>query len=351
MGLKVLITNLLLHGQTGTETVVRLLADGLRAAGHQPMVFAFRVGPQARQMQADGHVVVNRIAWLPERPDVIHAQHGPAAIVALAAFPDVPVVYASHGAYAMIETPVPHPQIRRVIAVDDLVAQRCLEVGIAPDRLRVILNAVDTGRFRRRARLPRRPRKALLLTKNSGHRAAVRAACDAAGLALDELGPGTARISDQLEVELPRYDLVIATARMALEAAVVGCAVVVADERGFAGMLTADRLDAWRRLNLGIGLLSQAVTPELLGAAIAEYDAADAALVTDRLRAEATAPQAIAAHVAVYQEAIAAPAPSAGDCAIATAAWLEDMLPTPTSGAWRRLEREVLTILGEAPSE
>ncbi len=349
MGLKILITNLHLHGNTGTETVVRLLADGLRAAGHQPMVFAPLLGPQAERMRQRGHVVVNRIAWLPDRPDVIHAQHGPTTIIAMAAFPHVPVVFASHSAFFLLETPVPHPQIRRVIAVDELVARRCAGVGIPPDRLRVILNAVDTERFRQRTRLPKRPRRALLLTKNSDHRPAVHAACAAAGLRLDELGPGTERVSDELEAELPGYDLVFATARMALEAATVGCAVVVVDARGFAGLLTSDRLDAWRRLNLGAGLLTRPVTVELLGEAIAAYDAADAARVTKRLRSEATLDRSIAQHVTVYREAIEAPAPDAGECAIATAAWLEDMLPTPTTRPWRHLEREVLQILGETP--
>ena len=113
------------------------------------------------------------------------------------------------------------------------------ERGVPADRLSVILNAVDLERFRRRDALPVTPAKALLLSKNQGHRATVNAACAAAELELDELGPGFGRVVPDLENQLLRYDLVFATARMALEAAATGCAVVVCDERGFAGMLQA----------------------------------------------------------------------------------------------------------------
>ena len=58
------------------------------------------------------------------------------------------------------------------------------------------------------------------------------------------LRPSRYAESDRLEAVLPRYDIVFATARMALEAAVVGCAVVVVDGRGFAGMLRSENLQA-----------------------------------------------------------------------------------------------------------
>ena len=116
--------------------------------------------------------------------------------------------------------------------------------------------------------------------------------------------PQRGELSDQLEKVLPRYDIVFATARMALEAAAVGCAVVVVDGRGFAGMLRSENLKAWRRLNFGVGLLTAPVTAASLDAAIAAYDAADAAEVCERLRAEASADDYAAAYLELYTQAI-----------------------------------------------
>jgi hypothetical protein len=209
----------------------------------------------------------------------------------------------------------------------------------------VILNAVDLTRFVVRLPLPRKPRAALMLTKTYEHQSLVRAACARAGLTLDELGPATRKISDQLETVLPRYDIVFATARMALESAAVGCAVVVADGRGFAGMLRSDNLQAWRRLNFGAGLLTAPVTAAALDAAISAYDAADAAEVCRRLRGEASVDDYAAAYLELYAQAIGEGVAQDAARAAATAVWLEDLLPSAAPRAWLAVARETSLLL------
>jgi hypothetical protein len=260
--------------------------------------------------------------------------------MALAAFPDVPAVFSCHSATLELEAPRLHPQISRFVAVDDSCRALCVKRDIPEDRLSVILNAVDMARFARRRPLPLKPKAALMLTKTWQQQRLVRAACAKAGLTLDELGPATREFSDQLEKVLPRYDIVFATARMALEAAAVGCAVVVVDGRGFAGMFRSENLQAWRRLNFGVGLLTAPVTAAALDAAIAAYDAADAAEVCERLRAEASADDYAAAYLELYAQAIGEGVAQEPSHAAATAAWLEDLLPSAAPRAW-------LTIAGE----
>jgi len=180
--LRILITNLHVANFSGTDTVVELLADALSKAGHTPMIFAPTLGPQAARMQAHGHVVVDRLAALPQRPDVMHLQHITPALMALVAFPDVPALFSCHSAAVEIEAPRLHPQIRRYVAVDDLCRARCVKRGVPEDRLSVILNAVDLTRFPARGPLPPRPRAALMLTKTWEQKRLVRAACARAGL-------------------------------------------------------------------------------------------------------------------------------------------------------------------------
>lgn len=345
--MRVLITNLFLANNSGSEVVVELLADGLRRAGHQPMVLAPTLGPQADRMRTRGHIIVDRVAALPAAPDIIHAQHVTVALSALAAFPETPAVFACHSANFEVEAPRPHPQIRRWIAVDDLCRDRCLSRGVPPDRLSVILNAVDFERFGRRPALPARPRRALLLAKNEGHVAAIRAACASENIDLVTLGPAFGRVEHQIERELPGYDLVFATARMALEAAAVGCAVIVCDGRGFAGLLTTERLSEWRKFNFGAGLLAQPTTQQLAAEAIAAYDAQDASRVTDRLRAEASLTDSIAQHVAVYESALSDPEPDRRYVAAATASWVEDLAPMSRGRAWEAVAREQFGLEAE----
>jgi hypothetical protein len=346
--LRILITNLSIANKSGSETVAELIADGLRRAGHLPMVLAPTLGYQADRMRERGHIVVDRIAALPAAPDLIHAQHTPVALSALAAFPEVPAVFVCHSAMFEVEAPRPHPQIRQWIAVDDLCKARCLSRGVPEDRLTVILNAVDLQRFLPRPELPAIPQRALLLTKNHAHQHFVRSACIERGILLDELGPGTGRTSQHIEAELLGYDVVFATARMALEAAAIGCAVVVCDARGFAGMLTMDRLPAWRRYNFGAGLLTRPTSHNLLIQALAEYDPVDAARVTESLRQHASLDTSIRQHLAVYEAAFYEPATATrGEIALATATWIEDLVPNSATRDWQVIAREIFDIKAE----
>lgn len=340
--MRVLITNLYLARGTGSEAVVELLGDALRQAGHEPFLFAPQLGPQADRMRARGHRVTDRLAEVTAPPDVIHAQHVTPALMAMAAFPGVPVVYACHSSIFEVETPRPHPQIRRVTALDERGRDRCLGRGFTAGQIVLVPNAVDLARFRQRPPLPSRPRRALLIAKTEGHAAAVRMACARQGLILDEIGLALGRFSDRLEEDLPAYDIVFASGRSALEAAAAGCAVVLIDGAGLAGLLTTDRLATWRASNFSVALLNQPADAERIEQAIAAFDAADAARVTAHLRQDASAEAYATRYLALYRDAIA-DAPPADPAAIAhaTAAWLEDLLPSSAPRGWQLVAKEL----------
>jgi hypothetical protein len=122
----------------------------------------------------------------------------------------------------------------------------------------------------------------------------------------------------------------------------------VCDARGFAGLLTAERLSAWRRLNFGAGILARPTSKQLAMEALAAYDARDAGAVTDRVRAEASLQDCVAQHVAVYDAALADPAPSRAEVAAATAAWVEDLTPMARGRSWEVVARELFGVEAEA---
>ncbi|TPM35978.1 glycosyltransferase [Mesorhizobium sp. B2-3-5] len=340
--MRILITNLSVSQNSGSESVVELLADGLRGAGHQTMLLAPTLGDMADRLRIRGHQVVDRIAEIVERPDVIHAQHLTPCLTALARFPDVPAVFSCHSAVFEVETPMPHPQIRRWIAVDEACKVRCLSRGVPADKLDLVFNAVDLERFRQRPSLPARPKRGLLLTKNFEHQQAVREACAKSGIQLDELGPATGRYSYQLEKDLPQYDIVFATARMAIEAAAVGCSVVVCDARGFAGLLDTENMTAWRRMNLGVGLLTRPTTVDNLLQAISKFDADDAAAVCIYFRKVAGVAYFVEEHLRIYNQAIQEHgATTADERSLATACWIEEIGVSATHRKWFQIAKEL----------
>jgi Glycosyltransferase Family 4 len=285
--LTVLITNIAFAFRSGTEIVVDQIARGLSRRGHRPIVFApYVAGALAEELRRNGIAVVDRLNQIGFKPDIIHGQHNVATVMALAAFPSCPALFSCHDFVAMKDRAPLLPRIRRYLAVDEVCRERLIGDGVPEDKIDIVYNAVELEQFARRSPLPPRPERALVLTKGVEHLPIVRAAVQKAGLALDELGSGPGMVVDDLPARLPNYDLVIATARMAKEAMAVGCAVVVCDHRGFAGLATTKVLAEWRRHNFGRRILNSRVTENNLLQAIANYDSDDAAKVTDFIRAK-----------------------------------------------------------------
>src|SRR4051794_6996870 len=260
----------------------------LLARGHSPVAFSPRLGKVAAALREATIPVVDDLGAIGEPPDLIHGQHHTAAMTALLHFPGVPAVYVCHGWKPWEETPPRFPRILRYVAVDYTTRERLVsEEGIPPERVEVVLNFVDLDRFRPRPPLPPKPRRALGFSNQASERSflpAVREACERLGIALDVAGVASGVTTERPEELLPGYDLVFAKARAAMEAMVVGAAVVLCDQAGAGRLVTSAELDRLRPLNFGIRTLPHPVPAGHLASQIELYDPADAAEVSRRLR-------------------------------------------------------------------
>ena len=344
MSKTILITNIGLLHRSGTEVVVEQLADGLRRRGYRPILFAPYLGPLAESMRARGFLVIDRPDGLLTRPDLIHAHHTGPAMAALAAFPRVPALFVSHDASAPFDALPNHPRVRRVFAVDERCRARLVAEGADPDHVALLPNAVDLSRIPpRRAPLPGRPVRAVAVTKHAAHLPALRAACAAAGITLEEYGAGVGKEVERPETLFAEADLVFATARTALEAAAAGSGVIVCDERGCAGFLTRARAEAWLPYNLGADVLAHACDVAQVSAAIADWSAAEAAAAAALVREQ----RGLEAHLdrleQIYAEMLAEkPVPDEAGEAAAVGAFIAGWVPHFDQRApWRRLAERV----------
>jgi hypothetical protein len=313
--LTVLITNHILARRTGTELVVRDLALGLKARGHTPVVFSPQLGPLASELLAQTVPVVDDLCKVAVRPDVVHGHHTFETALAMVRFPGVPAVFVCHDWSAWHDSPPRTRLVRQYLAVDETCRDRliCRE-RVPAAAVRVLPNAVDLNRFRPRGPLPPAPRRALLFSNearadNILH--AVCSGCQQAGLPLETIGAGAGHGSAAPETRLGDFDIVFAKARCALEAMAVGAAVVLCDVFGFGGMVTTGNVDALRRLNFGRRALVGTPVTERVAEAIREYDAADAAAVSHRIRATAGLDQWLNEIIDVYRLISATPATKA----------------------------------------
>lgn len=307
-GLKVLITNLKLEGWTGTELFVRDVAQGLLAAGHQPVIYSPRLGRLAAEIRKETVPVVDDLSQVASAPQIIHGQHANETLTALLHFPNTPALYFCHDWYFDEDYPPRFPRILRYVAVDDACYDKLVcECGVPEERAQVVSQFVDVERFAPRTPLPASPRRAAILcnhTKENDHLRAAREACARRGVTLHVYGAGVRNTCEQPEKLLRDYDVVFAKGRAALEAAAVGAAVVVYWWRRLGPMVKSGTLEKLRADSFGFRSMSAQLTPEEFGRSIeqtlAEYDAADAAEVSRRVRAGAGRDAAINELLRIY---------------------------------------------------
>lgn len=291
---RILITNNAAADRSGSELFVRDLAIGLLARGYRPVLYSTKLGEVAEMLRRITVPVVDDLDALGFVPDLIHGQHHLEAMTAISRFPDVPAVYFCHGWLPWQEMPPVHPAIRRYVAVDDLCAERLLTTaGVDPSCVETIYNGVDMDRFASRPALPDKPRSALIFSNYapaSGYPDAIRAACRRFGIErVDVAGAWSGRIAREPETLLPKYDLVFGKARCALEAMAVGCATIVADFPGLAGLVNMDNLPRFRPLNFGVRTMQAGpVTEDAVYAQLCRYDPVEAAKVSAWIRANAS---------------------------------------------------------------
>jgi hypothetical protein len=347
-GLRILITNFKLETWTGTELFVRDLARGLIEAGHRPVVYSPRLGKLAEEIRKETVPVVDDLAKLSAPPDVIHGQHANETLSALLHFPDAPALFFCHDWYFKEDFPPRFPRLLQYVAVDDQCYDKLVcECGVPEERARVLCQFVDLERFRERAPLPARPRRAVVLcnyTEENEYLRAAREACARADVALDVYGLRVGRPCERPEEIMRDYDVVFAKGRAALEAAAVGASVVVYWWRRLGPMVKTRDLERLRADGFGVRSMGPQLTPAEFGREIARaldaYDAADAAEVARRVREGAGREAAVGELVRLYEETIAeqtaAPPPDRELEARAAAAHLREL----SLSFWR--QREVI---------
>lgn len=337
-GLKILVTNLKLTALSGTELHVRDVALSLFQRGHRPVVYApMAEGAIVELLRRATIPVVSRLDAIGFEPDVIHGHHTHQTMAALERFPRAPGIFFCHSFLSWHDEPPIHPRILRYVAVDRACLDRSVAQSKVPeDRAELLLNWVDLARFRPRDPLPERPRRAVFFSNRARPGPvldAVTEGCRRAGVSLDVIGRGLGRGMERPEDALGTYDVVFAKAKAAMEGIAVGAAVVLCDTTGFGGPVTSARYALQRENNFGARVTHDEASAEAVAAALAAYDAADAARVSQRFRAEGDLESTIDLLLGLYEEVIeehrAAPTGDPEAERRAVAAYLDLIASTP----------------------
>ncbi|WP_075090234.1 hypothetical protein [Verrucomicrobium spinosum] len=205
---------------------------------------------------------------------------------------------------------------------------------------------MDTERFPQRGPLPPRPERALVFSNHASrdtHVPVLRQVCEAAGIQLDVAGVASGQVVDNPGELLPRYDLVFAKARAAIESMAAGCAVVQCDSFGAGRMVTPDNFHELRGRNFGFTTMKMPLTVDHLAGQVRLYDPAASRALSDRVREECSLDHAVEQLLEHYEDALQwGRAPSVGaEDAKRAALFLETEIPHARAG------REVVDLRRE----
>jgi len=303
--LRIVVVNDRFRRRSGTEIVTRDIAFGLRARGLDVAVFTEKTGPIADEVREAGAFVTTSARSLPWRPDVVHANHPDVAAPLFALFPEIPAIAVCHDPHRAFCVRA-YPNIVHIFGVSNECRKRAAaDLGIPLANVGLLPNAIDTSRIRQRGKLPDHPRRWLFVAEKKGSRELlpiIKRAAAKFGAEVEVVGPRAPITVPDLPAHAATFDLVIASARSALECCAAGVAVCVADPRGVAGLLTRDAWTKWKDANLGWGVLSKRFDDEELIRAIRRYDPREAEATCAIVRAEASQDRSLDRLVQIYRE-------------------------------------------------
>lgn len=335
--LRILFTNSTLNARAGSEMFIHDLAVGLRARGHHPVAFSTVLGPVAAALRSAAIPVIDDLSALTERPDIIHGQHHLELATALLHFPETPAINVCHGWFPWEEKPLCFPAIQRFVAVSELTRERLITSGVPSHKTQMLPNFVDLKRFKRRRPRGRQVRTAAMFgnyfSPRHPHFAAIKTACKNLNCdTVDAFGIGSGRCISEPETVLPKYDLVFAVGRCALEALACGCAVIVVDDAGLGGLVTPGNVERFRESNFALAVTSgNPVTVERLMEEIHKIRPAQVEVVSERIRAEAGLSGTLEIWERIYADAIdahhASP-PSRDETMLAASRYLMHLNPS-----------------------
>ncbi|MDD5260762.1 MAG: sulfotransferase [Methylacidiphilales bacterium] len=281
--MRILFTNISFGVRSGTELFIADLARQLASRGHTCALYSTLFGPAIKGSLHGILPLFDDLRKLPWQPDIIHGQHSLETLAAIGFFPGVPAIYVCHDSTIWFDSPPPPPLVQAHVTVDWHTRKRVMrETDLAEKDIAIINNTVDTSVFiPPSAPRPERPARALVFHSHSpdgwNYIEIIREVCNRLGIPLDVVGHQSGQSSETPQDLLPRYDLVFAKARCAIEAMACGCGVILAGAEGFGPLVTSTLFDELRKYNFGHSLLQHRTG--WLEEQIARFDAGEVATV------------------------------------------------------------------------
>ena len=245
--LKILITNHQLLDLTGSEIYTYTLAKLLVEKGHEVLIYTKYADKILTLFESIGVKVTTKIDEIKNiNFDVAHVHHNIMAIEIRYYFPELPIVFLSHGVIPFLEQPpVIELGISKFVAVSEEVKNNLISNGISSDNVEIIRNIIDPEIFYPKSEINTKPQNALVITNkmNLEVEQTIKEACKWLNIEVQFIGR---RFKDVSPLEMGNYinqsDLVFSLGRGIVETMMCGRVPIVFDRNGGDGIVTSKNI-------------------------------------------------------------------------------------------------------------
>jgi O-antigen biosynthesis protein len=239
---------------SGSDIFTAVLVDFLKRKGHNITVYSKYLGKIALGLASEGVRIIGDLSEISnEIFDIAHVHHNINAIEIRYYFPNIPILFLSHGVLPLLEKPPRiNVNIAAFVAVSEEIRDQLVVSGVDPHKIKIFRNIIDSQKFRQFETIRQKPAKALILSNkiDKVQEEIIKAACDDLDISCKFAGQNYGIIEqDYLPYEINDVDIVFSLGRGIMEAMLCGRIPIVYDYRGGDGMVTPDNFHELKKYN------------------------------------------------------------------------------------------------------
>jgi hypothetical protein len=307
--LRILVANHQLWDHSGSVVFTFVLAEFLKSRGHDVTVYSKYLGEVALGLTSIGVRVVDDLSEISnEIFDIAHVHHNITAIETRYYFPNIPILFLSHGVLPFLEEPPRlNINIDSFAAVSEEVKDRLIVLGADPRKIVIFRNIIDSQKFHQLETIRQKPAKALILSNkiDKVREETIKAACDDHNISCKFVGQNYGVVEqDYLPYEINEADIVFSLGRGAMEAMLCGRIPIIYDYRGGDGMVTPDNFHELKKCNFSGRCYRRQFSVQELKNEIRRYEPSSGIVLRDLVLNEYDAHSRIDDLIDIYSSVI-----------------------------------------------
>lgn len=273
--MKILLSNHQLGSFAGTEIFTYTLACSLKSKGHEVQVYSAYLGEISQLFLKKGIPVVDELKYLSDDFDIAHVHHNINAYEIRNHFPNLPMVFVSHGVTPQLEQPpFINLGICKYVAISEEVQKNLKRYGITDEKISIVRNPIDETRYFPRTEIHLQPKNALVIsnkidivTENT-----IKLACSELGISYRFVGQRFEYVpNEQLPEIINQHDIVFTLGRGVAESMLCGRVPIVMDVGVGDGLVTPENCAELMRWNFSGRMHRRIFTKDELVQEIKKY--------------------------------------------------------------------------------